>query len=409
MKRFYKDHSMKLEIDLGERIVSGMNTVIHCHHYNSRIQKTIEGSKMIQGKAVFKLAAAKAFFRQCKNAASEFSVNSFEDKAMLVSELYSFLGFGLLDTSKLKEGIVTSPCSHFAEGWKSGQKHENRKVCSFTEGYLEGALQALFGKGFDVEEVACVNQGAKFCEFKVTEGALKQLEYFKGNLSKAPAASVPGYFVDYKAVTNVDLLGIQKAVFGMPIFGNDLGIIPAFNVYLAHMPRDFYNLVCIEFIEEMAKKGMGEVARELLEEDAETCSLNTFAGIMQSEEWAALIEPMIKQTSDNMYALVAVSNALGWGITIVEEHTPYQSLKLRTSNGYEAMGAKEIIGLNIEPECPMLSGVASGLMSLVYGSGDFDCRTGAYKTKETECISKGSSHCGFLTIIASDQIQRDSA
>ncbi len=403
MKKFFTNETMESEVELGERVVSGLNTVLHCHHYNSRLQKTLESSELIQGRDIIRKAAARTFEKQVRHSLHKFKAKDTNDKLLIASELYSYLGFGILNFEQVFENKITSSCSHFVEGWKSGYKQENRKVCTFVEGFLEGALFAVEGKHYKVRESACMNEGSECCIFELQPDEPSDLfafDYIRNSIA-------PKNKGDLQAVkestisTTVDLYAIQKAVIEMPLFGNNYGIIPAFNVYLAHMPRDFYNLVCLEYMDQMRAIGMAEIAHDFLEEDAETCSLNTFAGIMQSEEWAALIEPMIKRTEDNLYALIAVSNALGWGITHIASHVPYESLELRTANGYESIGTLEIKGPGEGTDCPMLSGVAAGLMSLVYGNGDFNCRKGAYKTAETLCISKEDPFCAFTTQIAS--------
>jgi len=50
----------------------------------------------------------------------------------------------------------------------------------------------------------------------------------------------------------------------MPFYGNNKGLIPAFNVYLANTPADFYNLICIRFMESMKKQGLFNTAKNLL-------------------------------------------------------------------------------------------------------------------------------------------------
>jgi hypothetical protein len=133
-----------LEIDhaKGLKVLLGQNLVIHCHHYNARLQKTIESNKLINGQAIIKDAGKKVFFNMLSNY---FDKNSATKNKQVVSDLYEFLGFGRLNLDRVNEHIVTSDSSHYAEGWNCGSIFKEGKVCSFTEGYLSGALSALYG------------------------------------------------------------------------------------------------------------------------------------------------------------------------------------------------------------------------------------------------------------------------
>lgn len=62
----------------------------------------------------------------------------------------------------------------------------------------------------------------------------------------------------------------------MPIYGNEQGLIPAFGVYLANTPADYYNLVNIRFLKEMTAIGKFSAAKELLLNAGETCAMNTY-------------------------------------------------------------------------------------------------------------------------------------
>ena len=127
--------------------------------------------------------------------------------------------------------------------------------------------------------------------------------------------------------------------------------------------------MAIRFVEEMERVNLGRVARVQLMNDAESCAMNTFRGIMASAEWDALVAPMVRQRGDALFGILAVSNALGWGNWRAVAHEPEESLVLATVNGYEAAGYGELRGQASQPQCLMLTGVAAGLMELLYGMG----------------------------------------
>ncbi|NQZ20173.1 MAG: hypothetical protein HRT44_13090, partial [Bdellovibrionales bacterium] len=89
---------------------------------------------------------------------------------------------------------------------------------------------------------------------------------------------------------NVDYDGILNAVAGLPLMGNEEGLIPAFGVVLTRH-ANYYNRISFEFIKAMEKQ-FGEQGRDaaepLLIEAGHQCAFNTFGGIMTSAEWDGL-------------------------------------------------------------------------------------------------------------------------
>ena len=56
--------TLRYEPETYRRIVAGKSVIIHCHHYNARVQRTVEGSSVIDGKTLFREAAASVFAEQ---------------------------------------------------------------------------------------------------------------------------------------------------------------------------------------------------------------------------------------------------------------------------------------------------------------------------------------------------------
>ena len=371
------------------RVIAGKDVIIHCHHYNSRIQRTVEGTAEIDGKALIHGAAEAVFADHLSRALT--AEDDPATRLAMIEHLYAHLGFGRLDLARLDAGEIIAAASHFAEGWLTGLGRRSGPVCTFTEGYLQGALFAATGELVHVRETECMAMGAACCRFTVQRGRAAPIA---GN-DKAAFDFTPRAADGYLHSPNVDEAAIIGAIVDMPIHGGEGGLIPAFGVYLANMPADFYNLLSIRFIEAMGAVGRERTARRLLIEDAETCGMNTFRGIMNSTEWEGLIAPMIRETPDNLHALVAVSNALGWGNWHVRAHTPGLSLTLESLNGYEAVGFREYRGLAAAPQCCMLTGVAAGMMQLVYGEGTLAERFGTFASTETACICCDGPACRF--------------
>lgn len=371
------------------RIIAGEEVIVHCHHYNSRIQRTVEGVAAIDGKSLVRRAAEHAFSRQI--AAAFEATDDEATRWVVAEELFAELGYGRIDLSRASERIVTQSASHFVEGWGVAFGDERKPVCTFAEAFVQAAFVAILGEEVEAREQICAHCGADACSFSVTKtGAAKAItphpERTEATSSEDEAEL---------AESNVDDDAIIEAVVALPIRGTDEGLIPAFGVYLANTPADVYNAIAIEFVEEMEKIGQKKSAARLLNEAAESCAMNTFRGIMDSAEWEALIAPMLQEPADTLFALVALSNAFGWGNWRVTEHEPGETLQIVSFNGYEALGYLESRGRASEAQCWMLQGVSAGMMELVYGEGNFADRFGTFFVEEHDCIAKGDGACTF--------------
>jgi len=375
--------------DRHRRLIAGEEVIVHCHHYNSRIQRTVEGAAGIDGKTIFRSAARNSFVR---HIAAGFQDGDPESTRWAVAqELFAELGYGTLDLSDPSSDTVRQTAGHFVEGWGAAFNDEAKPVCTLAEGYIEAAYMAVRGESVEVRETECMHCGASSCGFSVRRGA----EAWSPPAISERIEAVSTEADAELAESNIDENAIINAVVGLPIRGGDDGLIPAFGVYLANTPADFYNQVAIEFVEAMTECGQREIASRLLSEAGESCAMNTFRGIMDSAEWEGLVKPMLQNPEDTIFALVALSNAFGWGNWRITEHEPGETLEIVSFNGYEALGFLETRGRASEPQCWMLQGVSAGMMALVYGEGSFSERFGTYLADEHDCIAKGNSVCAF--------------
>lgn len=383
---------MQYEPATYRRRIAGHDVIIHCHHYNARLQRTLEGARGIDGKGLIVGVAESVFADQLARA-----TRPDDDEATrfaLAELLYARLGFGRIDLAKIGEGVVQASSSHYVEGWLAGLGQSERNVCTFTEGYLQAAVFAATGERVTARETECMARGASCCSFVIDRGD----DAGRGPVTpneKQPTIAVPsergGPFVHS---ANVDEQAIIDAVVGIPMSGDAAGLIPAFSVYLANTPADFYNRICIGFVEAMRALGREKVAMRLLASDGEHCGMNTFRGIMHSPEWDGLIAPMVRDRADVLIAIIAISNALGWGDWHITAHSP-TSLTLESRYGYEAVGFREYRGAAATPQCAMLTGVAAGVMELVHGEGTVEDRYGTFASREDHCVACGEPACHF--------------
>src|SRR5262252_4954459 len=100
------------------RVIAGKEVILHCHHYNSRLQNTIEGAARIDGKRIISNAAEAVFRSQIVDS---FRPDDDEAAKWAVAEgLYAHLGYGTIDCSAALRGTVSAKASHFVEGWNAG-------------------------------------------------------------------------------------------------------------------------------------------------------------------------------------------------------------------------------------------------------------------------------------------------
>ena len=212
---------------------------------------------------------------------------------------------------------------------------------------------------------------------------------------------------------------VVEAVSGLPLAGNDEGLIPAFGLYLTRHSADYYNRISYGLLYDFIRQAseLADDARELLMEAGRVCAFNTFGGIMTSVEWDAVVRPMIEAREDWVHGMVAVVNAFGWGRWQVQSLTPGERLVLRIHDGYEATGFVRDYPRADAPRCFLATGGAVGLMNLVY-QGDVTTRpafTEAYyldvfrdprsfRGREVRCLAMGDPYCEIVAERASAEV-----
>src|ERR1051326_2493163 len=102
------------------RQVVGEELIIHCHHYNSKLQNTIEGAARIDGKQIIISSAYATFAPFIARAVRP--TDGPRDRLAVASALYAYLGFGSIDLASVESGEVTASASHFVEGWRAGSQ-----------------------------------------------------------------------------------------------------------------------------------------------------------------------------------------------------------------------------------------------------------------------------------------------
>ncbi len=211
---------------------------------------------------------------------------------------------------------------------------------------------------------------------------------------------------------SVDNDAIVRAVSGLTLQGNEDGLIPAFGLYLTRHFAGYYNRVSYAYLDHAERAGAkaAATARAALVEAGHICAFNTFGGIMLSQEWEAVVAPMIKNREDWVRGIVGVVNALGWGVWNVESLEAGKKLEVSIANSYESTGYLRDYGKHREGGvCFLATGGVAGIMNLLY-FGDITTRPGLteeyyaklfegpgrFVAEEVECRANGAPRCRFV-------------
>jgi hypothetical protein len=181
------------------------------------------------------------------------------------------------------------------------------------------------------------------------------------------------------------------------VSGNDDGLIPGFNVFVNMMPAKFWN----SFAERLTCKvpsDMVGVAESLLVNAAHECGYHTGYGIITSNEWKAVVEPMIEKVpEDILHGAFAVFTAWGWAKSEVVEIVPGERMVVRAYDYYES----DVVayGASNKPSAYMIRGVCAAFMDLAYGGAyDVSGQTGlrTFQCAQTKGIECGDEYGEFV-------------
>jgi hypothetical protein len=148
------------------------------------------------------------------------------------------------------------------------------------------------------------------------------------------------------------------------VTSNDQGLIEGFGVYVNRLPADFWRGFG-ENIMKAVPTDLSDAAWHLLYNAGHECGYHTGYGIVNSEEWKAIVQPRVqKAPEDVLNGAFAVFTGWGWGKTEIIEQSP-ERMVVRAYDYYEADGATN--GTVKRNMAPMICGVAAAFFELAYG------------------------------------------
>jgi hypothetical protein len=347
-------------------VVGGEPMILHCHHYNCFLQRSIQDAEYIDSAPILIGAAADVAFAQLTDLLSRTA--DIAGRKATVEGLYRGCGLGLIDLGGLSDrgGEVRTRSTQYSIGWMEKFGRSRSPVAFFSSGFLAGALAAIYRLPLsDVEarQTACRSTGADEDVFVLGRGPAN-FTIFPPRQS--PVLNPVGN--DAEPATAVDRAAITHAVAGMPLPVSAEGLIAVFGLYLTRMCADYYNRISFAFEQEMTKaagrQGV-EVSAGLFTEAGHVCAFNTMGGIMTSPEWDALAGPMLKTREDWFHAIMAWFNGGGYGTNKVIDVSPTQAT-VRYYNEYESVGYRRMYGVADHGISYVMTGGLAGIMNLIY-------------------------------------------
>ncbi|QDG51343.1 hypothetical protein FIV42_11500 [Persicimonas caeni] len=387
----------------GRTLVAGEPTLFHCNHYNYWLQKTLLLPTDLKMGEVIRDAAASVAHAWVSNAREELGFEDAAGALQFAADAFAQHGFGTIDFSEADAdgGTVRTPTSHYGQCFRSivdGDFAEPQTY--FDQGYAAGAVAAAYGLdagAFAARCEQCMALGAEEGVIALVRRDEPADSFNSPGEGKGSGQEPP----PQSEHTNVDEAAVLEALAGLDFSGNEEGLIPRFGVMLTHHFANFYDRISFEFVRRMGDTGLLEYGEQLLVDAGYRCAFNTFGGIMTSAEWDAVVRPQCETREDWVHGMVAVVNALGWGVWRVHELSE-DKLVVRIWDDYESRGWLGMYGEADRPICYLAQGGAAGIMNLVYTGGIADGPTldedyfkeifeseDRYVAEQTKCMAQG--------------------
>ena len=191
----------------------------------------------------------------------------------------------------------------------------------------------------------------------------------------------------------IDRKKIIEAMSQIKVEGNDEGLIPGFNVLVNQLPADLWNNFA-ELITHSVSPELLEAAQFLLMDAANTCGYHTGYGIITSEEWKSIVEPMVEKVpEDVLHGAFAVFTAWGWAKSEIAELRPGEKMVVRAYDYYESDVVEN--GTMAFPAAYMIQGVCAAFMDLAYGK-PYPEGFQTFKCVQTKGIECGDDYGEFV-------------
>ncbi len=190
----------------------------------------------------------------------------------------------------------------------------------------------------------------------------------------------------------IDRKRIIDSLSKIEVMGNEQGLIPAYGVFINLLPAYFWNTFA-ERLTRQITPDLLEAAEYLLVSAAHECGYHTGFGILASEEWKAVVAPMVEKPEDVLHGVYAVTAAFGWAKAEIIELTPPDRAVVRAYDYYEADVVE--LGASSKMSAYMLRGVNAAFMDLVYGE-PYPNGLKTFECSQVKGIECGGDYAEFI-------------
>ncbi len=182
---------------------------------------------------------------------------------------------------------------------------------------------------------------------------------------------------------------VVKSLADINIVGDENGLIPAYNVFVNQLPANFWNQFALKMLKNTPEGRKDEVEKALFR-CAYECGYHTGYGIIGSEEFKAVVMPMVSEgAKDVLRGAYAVFTAWGWAKSGIAQIKEGEKMVIRATDYYESDGPKG------DKRAFMIQGVSAAFFELAYaepypnGMDTFEC-------KQTKGIEAGDPFGEFV-------------
>jgi hypothetical protein len=182
---------------------------------------------------------------------------------------------------------------------------------------------------------------------------------------------------------------VVKQLAELEVQGNEEGLIPGFNVLVNLLPVAFWNTFTDRIIEAAPAERQEEV-QEALVNCALECGYHTGYGIITSEEFKSVVEPMVTEgAKDVLRGAYAVFTAWGWAKSGIVQIKEEEKMVVRAQDYYESDGDPG------RKNAYMIRGVSSAFFDLAYGT-PYPDGIHTYKCEQTKGLEVGDPFGEFV-------------
>jgi len=192
----------------------------------------------------------------------------------------------------------------------------------------------------------------------------------------------------------IDRKKIINELSKIEIVGNEEGLIPGYGVLITQLPGDFWNEFAMRVIN-AGGEDLYEDVKGLLVNAAHECGYHTGYGIITSDEWNAVVKPMVEKVpEDILHGAFAVFTAWGWAKAEIVELIPKEKMVVRTYDYYES----DVVKYGVCPHFTayMITGVCGAFMDLAYGRKEYPDGLYTFRGEQVKGIEKGDDYGEFV-------------